>query len=288
MLTTRPTLQSPTTRAPTSSRSPVARTTASTAATARPRLAPSASSRPRPAPTSAVSPALLAPPTRTATTVSAREVSGTTRSCPSALSLSALALTRVFFACSTGGFDESCGGDNANCEGFLFCTNGDFPPATTASNTCGGVGSYCQSAYSPASSSSNATDANLIYNQYCASSASRIFLIGPLDRLTDSPRVPQATAVSSTVFARTVSAAASTAKTTRTAATTASSAARSALLAPTVSPSLFRAPSASSRLARRSVLAPAVPTSPAATSARRRTPLALLRAPRASSASTSR
>lgn len=87
MLTTRPTLQSPTTRAPTSSRSPVARTTASTAATARPRLAPSASSRPRPAPTSAVSPALLAPPTRTATTVSAREVSGTTPSCPSALSL---------------------------------------------------------------------------------------------------------------------------------------------------------------------------------------------------------
>ncbi|GAA5965984.1 hypothetical protein JCM8115_004786 [Rhodotorula mucilaginosa] len=75
----------------------------------------------------------------------------------------------------TGGFDESCGGDNANCEGFLFCTNGDFPPATTASNTCGGVGSYCQSAYSPASSSSNATDANLIYNQYCASSYCSLF-----------------------------------------------------------------------------------------------------------------
>ena len=187
LLCTRPRLrlttrrpQFPTTRATTSSRSPVARTTALTAATARPRLAPSASSRPRPAPTSAVSPALRARPTRTATTVSARAVSGTTGSLLRSLGLGADPESSS--ACSTGGFDQSCGGDNANCEGFLFCTTGDIPPVATASNTCGGVGSYCQSAYSPASSTGNATDANLIYNQYCASSKSTL-LPSPVRRI---------------------------------------------------------------------------------------------------------
>jgi hypothetical protein len=49
--------------------------------------------------------------------------------------------------------------------------------------------------------SSNATDANLIYNQYCASSASRIFLIGPLDRLTDRASSAERAALEAVVAA---------------------------------------------------------------------------------------
>ncbi|GAA5935684.1 uncharacterized protein JCM15063_001772 [Sporobolomyces koalae] len=65
-----------------------------------------------------------------------------------------------------GGFTQGCGADDLNCSGFLYCLDADL--ATTASDTCGGLGAYCQD-YAAADPSLPKADVVAIFNQYCSS-----------------------------------------------------------------------------------------------------------------------
>ncbi|BGP20090.1 hypothetical protein JCM10213_002660 [Rhodosporidiobolus nylandii] len=65
-----------------------------------------------------------------------------------------------------GGFTQSCGSDDTNCLGYLYCTSLDF--ATTESDTCGGLGAYCQD-FVAVSDDSSVEDAQPIFNQFCSS-----------------------------------------------------------------------------------------------------------------------
>ncbi|GAA5953109.1 hypothetical protein JCM3765_007412 [Sporobolomyces pararoseus] len=66
----------------------------------------------------------------------------------------------------TGGPGTPCNGDDNACSGFLYCTSQDF--STTTSDTCGGLGSYCQD---PTQVFPGLTDAevNAISSEFCAS-----------------------------------------------------------------------------------------------------------------------
>ncbi|GAA5844178.1 hypothetical protein JCM3766R1_003282 [Sporobolomyces carnicolor] len=66
-----------------------------------------------------------------------------------------------------GGFEQACGSDDANCSGFLYCLNQDFE--TSSSDTCGGIGAFCQD--STQGSIADFTDAEnyAIFNQFCSS-----------------------------------------------------------------------------------------------------------------------
>ncbi|GAA6007007.1 hypothetical protein JCM11491_001475 [Sporobolomyces phaffii] len=66
----------------------------------------------------------------------------------------------------TGGPGTVCNGDDAACSGFLYCT--DATTGTTGSDTCGGIGSYCQDPTQGAVSNSDAQN-SAIFSQYCAS-----------------------------------------------------------------------------------------------------------------------
>ncbi|GAA6058790.1 hypothetical protein JCM10212_001906 [Sporobolomyces blumeae] len=65
-----------------------------------------------------------------------------------------------------GGFGQACAGDDNNCSGFLYCQSGDF--TTTASDSCGSIGSFCQDT---TQGSMDFTDAQnyAIYNMFCSS-----------------------------------------------------------------------------------------------------------------------
>ncbi|GAA5916093.1 hypothetical protein JCM6882_003933 [Rhodosporidiobolus microsporus] len=65
-----------------------------------------------------------------------------------------------------GGFNQACAGNDDNCLGYLYCTGADG--RATASNTCGGIGAFCQDprAFDP---SADAATAAAKFNQYCAS-----------------------------------------------------------------------------------------------------------------------
>ncbi|GAA5939869.1 uncharacterized protein JCM15063_004330 [Sporobolomyces koalae] len=65
-----------------------------------------------------------------------------------------------------GGFTQGCASTDSNCSGFLYCLSGEF--ATTASDTCGGLGAFCQDA---TQGSTTFTDAQnyAIFNQFCSS-----------------------------------------------------------------------------------------------------------------------
>ncbi|GAA5946503.1 hypothetical protein JCM3765_000270 [Sporobolomyces pararoseus] len=67
---------------------------------------------------------------------------------------------------SQGGFTQGCNSDDLNCSGFLYCLSGDF--STTPSDTCGGVGSFCQDS---TQGDVNFSDLEnyLIFNQFCSS-----------------------------------------------------------------------------------------------------------------------
>ncbi|GAA5820077.1 hypothetical protein JCM10212_006428 [Sporobolomyces blumeae] len=65
-----------------------------------------------------------------------------------------------------GGFTQACAGDDANCIGFLYCLDGSFSP--TASNTCGGDGSFCQD-YTQGNPANTDAENYAIFNQFCAS-----------------------------------------------------------------------------------------------------------------------
>ncbi|GAA5886463.1 hypothetical protein JCM16303_001418 [Sporobolomyces ruberrimus] len=64
-----------------------------------------------------------------------------------------------------GGFTQGCGSTDTNCSGFLYCLSGDF--TSTASDTCGGLGSFCQD---QTQGSVEFDDAQLyaIFNQFCS------------------------------------------------------------------------------------------------------------------------
>ncbi|GAA5829221.1 hypothetical protein JCM5353_000963 [Sporobolomyces roseus] len=67
-----------------------------------------------------------------------------------------------------GGFTQTCGSNDENCLGFLYCLNQDF--ATTASDTCGGLGAFCQDFNAAIPGGDENNDRNYaIFNQYCAS-----------------------------------------------------------------------------------------------------------------------
>ncbi|GAA5952724.1 hypothetical protein JCM3765_002256 [Sporobolomyces pararoseus] len=64
-----------------------------------------------------------------------------------------------------GGFTQGCGSTDSNCSGFLYCLSGDF--TTTASDTCGAVGAFCQDG---TQGSVDFPDAQnyAIFNQFCS------------------------------------------------------------------------------------------------------------------------
>ncbi|GAA5910768.1 hypothetical protein JCM6882_002073 [Rhodosporidiobolus microsporus] len=65
-----------------------------------------------------------------------------------------------------GAFSQGCAGDDNNCLGYLYCTDAQAYP--TVSNTCGGIGSFCQDARA-ADPFGDPAVAQATYNSYCAS-----------------------------------------------------------------------------------------------------------------------
>ncbi|GAA5840701.1 hypothetical protein JCM3766R1_000516 [Sporobolomyces carnicolor] len=65
-----------------------------------------------------------------------------------------------------GGFTQACASDDLNCSGFLYCLSGDF--STTPSDTCGGIGSFCQDATQGDPAFPDAEN-YAIFNQFCSS-----------------------------------------------------------------------------------------------------------------------
>ncbi|GAA5949913.1 hypothetical protein JCM21900_005519 [Sporobolomyces salmonicolor] len=64
-----------------------------------------------------------------------------------------------------GGFTQACGGDDLNCSGYLYCQSGDY--TTTAADTCGAVGAFCQD-YTQGSTSFTDAQNYAIFNQFCS------------------------------------------------------------------------------------------------------------------------
>ncbi|GAA6014196.1 hypothetical protein JCM10207_006129 [Rhodosporidiobolus poonsookiae] len=65
-----------------------------------------------------------------------------------------------------GGFTQTCGNSDANCLGFLYCQTPDFTQST--SNTCGGIGAFCQD-YTQGDASLTDAQNFAIFNQFCGS-----------------------------------------------------------------------------------------------------------------------
>ncbi|BGP43514.1 hypothetical protein JCM10450v2_007680 [Rhodotorula kratochvilovae] len=65
-----------------------------------------------------------------------------------------------------GGFAQSCSQDDANCLGYLYCLSSSYEP--TASNTCGGIGAFCND-YASAPLDLSADEAEAIFNSFCES-----------------------------------------------------------------------------------------------------------------------
>ncbi|BGP20097.1 hypothetical protein JCM10213_002652 [Rhodosporidiobolus nylandii] len=65
-----------------------------------------------------------------------------------------------------GGFEQSCSGDDTNCLGYLYCTNGDY--SVTDADTCGGLNSYCQDP-DAADLSISEGEAQAVFAQFCSS-----------------------------------------------------------------------------------------------------------------------
>ncbi|GAA5875999.1 hypothetical protein JCM1840_006242 [Sporobolomyces johnsonii] len=65
-----------------------------------------------------------------------------------------------------GGFNQDCANDDLNCSGYLYCIGGDY--STTAADTCGAVGSFCQD-YTQGSSDFTDAENEAVFNQFCAS-----------------------------------------------------------------------------------------------------------------------
>ncbi|GAA5903352.1 hypothetical protein JCM8208_001895, partial [Rhodotorula glutinis] len=65
-----------------------------------------------------------------------------------------------------GGFAQSCSQKDSNCLGFLYCLTPDYK--ATATDTCGGIGAFCNDARS-ASLDMQATEAQEIFNGFCQS-----------------------------------------------------------------------------------------------------------------------
>ncbi|GAA5887227.1 hypothetical protein JCM16303_007383 [Sporobolomyces ruberrimus] len=64
-----------------------------------------------------------------------------------------------------GGFTQACAGDDLNCSGFLYCLSSDFSTAPT--DTCGGIGAFCQDSTQGSVSNTDAQN-YAIFNQFCA------------------------------------------------------------------------------------------------------------------------
>ncbi|GAA6008291.1 hypothetical protein JCM10207_000075 [Rhodosporidiobolus poonsookiae] len=65
-----------------------------------------------------------------------------------------------------GGFGQSCSNSDANCSGLLSCQTPDFQQ--TASDTCGGLGAFCQD-YTQGDASLTEAQNYAVFNQFCAS-----------------------------------------------------------------------------------------------------------------------
>ncbi|GAA5844255.1 hypothetical protein JCM9279_001741 [Rhodotorula babjevae] len=65
-----------------------------------------------------------------------------------------------------GGFAQSCSQKDSNCLGFLYCLTQDY--TATATDTCGGIGAFCNDARS-ASLDMQASEAQEIFNGFCQS-----------------------------------------------------------------------------------------------------------------------
>ncbi|KPV73420.1 uncharacterized protein RHOBADRAFT_45997 [Rhodotorula graminis WP1] len=65
-----------------------------------------------------------------------------------------------------GGFAQSCSQKDTNCLGFLYCLKPDYK--VTASDTCGGIGAFCNDARS-ASLDMQASEAQEIFDGFCQS-----------------------------------------------------------------------------------------------------------------------
>ncbi|BGP23536.1 antifreeze glycopeptide AFGP polyprotein [Rhodotorula toruloides] len=63
-----------------------------------------------------------------------------------------------------GGFTQACGGNDANCSGYLYCTSRDLLP--TVSGTCGGVGAFCQD-YTVGDPTFTDAQNEALFNQFC-------------------------------------------------------------------------------------------------------------------------
>ncbi|GAA5876553.1 hypothetical protein JCM16303_003577 [Sporobolomyces ruberrimus] len=67
----------------------------------------------------------------------------------------------------TGGPGTPCDGDDTVCSGFLYCTDPDF--GTTTSDTCGGIGSYCQDPTQAMNGADGSPQLSATFSQFCAS-----------------------------------------------------------------------------------------------------------------------
>ncbi|GAA5871762.1 hypothetical protein JCM16303_000857 [Sporobolomyces ruberrimus] len=65
-----------------------------------------------------------------------------------------------------GGFTQGCASEDTNCSGLLYCISNDF--TTTPTDTCGGLGSYCQDSTQGDESFSDEQN-YAIFNQFCSS-----------------------------------------------------------------------------------------------------------------------
>ncbi|GAA6009351.1 hypothetical protein JCM11491_004285 [Sporobolomyces phaffii] len=65
-----------------------------------------------------------------------------------------------------GGIAQPCFHRDTNCSGFLYCLSSDF--SSTPTNTCGGIGAFCQDSTQGAVSNSDAEN-YAIFNQFCSS-----------------------------------------------------------------------------------------------------------------------
>ncbi|BGO90382.1 hypothetical protein NBRC10512v2_002361 [Rhodotorula toruloides] len=65
-----------------------------------------------------------------------------------------------------GGFSQACANSDANCSGYLYCTDPLGQPTT--SDTCGGIGAYCQD-YTVGSNTNTDAQNEALFNQFCES-----------------------------------------------------------------------------------------------------------------------